>query len=159
MTNGIILSARPTQVWHFTCEHGRQAIGGVGQIFPLRAMLTTNVLDTQEETTKRIASLAWFTTVGDITTREEARSIGLHSTETLKCERWTHRYRVGKRSIKNLVSWQVERVTWPEHIRQALEHATAGIEPQFWWVSASPVPVFYDPVPAGTRSRIVRVNG
>jgi hypothetical protein len=131
-------------------------MGGAGQAMPLRYLLTTNVLDNQEEATKRIAGLVWFTSVGGISTREDARSIGLDRTDAVKCERWTHRSRVGKRYIKDLVSWQMERITWPEHIRNALEHASPGIEPHLWWVSSKPVPVFYDPVPEKQhKSRII----
>ena len=142
-----ILRARPDYLYHYTCSHSRTAIGGSGQIFPGKDLLTTNVLDTADEATRMITSLGWFTSHGDIG-KHNAALVGLDNVD-LKCNRWEHRYRVVSRHAKLLVPWHMNRLAWPEYIVTALEQ-WPGVDVGSWYVSSRPVPVVYDPAPVSS---------
>jgi len=133
-------------LYTYTCCHAHDAIGGSGLIRPLKDLLVTNVLDNQDEATRLIASYGWFTSLNNIS-RYSAGMIGLNKI-SLKCNRWEYRYRVASRFAGKLVPWTVERLTWPEHIAQALETDGPDLEPSSWYMSRGPVQVFYDPIPA-----------
>lgn len=143
-----ILHARPEHLWHYTCSHGRAELGGTGMLHPAKDLLVTNILDSQDDATKLIASYGWFTSLGNID-KHSAGKVGLNKI-SLKCERWEFRYRVSSRAAASLVPWTIERLTWPEHIATALENDSPDADPASWYMSRNPTLVFYDPIPAPT---------
>ena len=101
---------------HFTCDHGRQAIGKAGLIRPNRQSLVP---------------VAWFTDLPD----PDAVELGLTSI-VLSCDRLAHRYRVTDAS--NVVPWSEFGNVHPG-IRAALE-SSPGAQPDHWFVASKPVP-------------------
>ena len=103
-------------LYHFTCDHGRQAIGKAGLIRPNR---------------RAMVPVAWFTDLPD----PDAVELGLTSI-ILSCDRLAHRYRVTDAS--NVVPWSEFGNVHPG-IRAALE-SSPGAQPDHWFVASKPVP-------------------
>ena len=102
-------------LYHFTCDHGRQAIGKAGLIRPNR---------------RAMVPVAWFTDLPD----PDALALGLTSI-LLSCDRLAHRYRVT--DARDVVPW-AEFDAHPD-IRVCLESAP-GVRPDHWFVASRPVP-------------------
>ena len=107
------------RLFHFTCDHGRAAIGARGVLRPYRhAQLGVDLL--------------WLTS----TSWPDRQATGLTSRYT-SCDRMAHRY---------LVARQAPCEPWlGSDVRAAADPAlVAALEglgaPEQWWISAAPVP-------------------
>lgn len=103
-------------LYHFTCDHGRRAIGKAGLIRPNR---------------RAMVPVAWFTDLPD----PDALALGLTSI-ILSCDRLAHRYRVT--DARDVVPWSEFGNVHPG-IRAALE-SSPGAQPDHWFVASKPVP-------------------
>lgn len=120
-------------LWHFTCDHGRQALGGKSWLLPanqLLAELPPSPLG------KFITGYVW------LTDRPDGSAAGLEGVR-LTCDRTAHRYRVTG-DLRAIRRWA--DVPVPLNLRRDLEN-TPGLtlDPGSWWVSAEPVLAVYDP--------------
>lgn len=121
-------------LWHYTCQHGRNALGRVGVVKPLamwnpRASARLGPWDA-------LGTLSWFT---DLET-PVADALGLTS-RTIECDRTAYRYRV--LDATHIVRWLGSewRARYPE--LRSLE-IVAGALPMHWYVSGYVVPVELD---------------
>lgn len=110
------------ELYHYTCDHGRQAIGLSGMLLPHG--LPGGV------------QLVWLT---DMSTPDR-RSLGLTSA-MLRCDRTQHRYRITDDT--GVMRWLAVRRRF--HSLGLLE-LTPGVRPAHWWVSLTPIPAAYDPI-------------
>lgn len=119
-------------LFHFTCDHGRQQIGDTGTLLP-----ASKLTDKQAPWPARYV---WLTDMA----RPDRNALGLTS-HTLNCDRIEHRYRVTDPT--GVVPWhRVARLLSREQ-RDLLE-AEPGARPMHWFVALRGIPVVYDPVPA-----------
>lgn len=121
-----------TRLYHYTCTHGRKALGDLGDVVPaayLEPALAGGFL----------SRLAWFT---DLATPDRG-ALGLTMNLTT-CDRTRYRYRVTiKPSIAaGLRPWTDVRRLYPRDLVRDLE--TAPADPAHWWVADRPVPVIYE---------------
>ena len=107
--------------WHFTCSHGRRAIGQTGIVLPQPGLAPMK--------------LAWFTDMPH-PLREQ---VGLTS-YLLSCDRMGYRYRVT--SARDIKAWADADV--PDDLRSMLDGAP-GARPEHWFVAEKAVPVRLDP--------------
>lgn len=106
-----------TDLFHFTCSHGREGIGTKGVL-----------------TVPPWPSLVWLTDLD----AAPAEALGLTQI-ILRCDRTRYRYRVtdtgtcepwlGSEARSTLGTWS------------AMLEAATGAMPRHWWISAEPVPV------------------
>lgn len=124
-----------TELWHYTCAHGCQAIGETGMLLPIGRLAKPEALAklNGHEWQKH---LVWLTDL-DYPMRD---ALGLTS-YVVGCDRTTYRYRVTDAS--NARRW----VRFRRGLPGALDLDFApGALPMHWWVSLEPVPVVFDPV-------------
>lgn len=138
------ISTRPTTLYHYTCDHTLATVGSNGRIYPLQDLMQA---EPEETAARLLSSVVWFTSIPDIRTREDAEQIALSDVAATKCERWKVRYRVTPRHTDKLVRWDLERLTWPESVVEALESTFSGAKPETWYLSRKPVPVMLDQLP------------
>jgi hypothetical protein len=122
------------ELFHYTCEHGRAALGDVGVVVPMRKHAP--------ESAERLpadwgwmADLVWFTDQWP----PDRIDLGLTMAVT-PCDRTQHRYRATDAS--SLVPWHVG---WLELPRNAWMLTQGDRRPGRWWLGWDPVPVAYDP--------------
>jgi hypothetical protein len=128
-------------LYHYTCEHGRAALGDSdGVVVPPRVH-SPGHLDSLPVRFGVLAELSWFTDL-DVPYRE---ALGLTSTLDGMCDRTRYRYRVV--ADRDVERWLRSRWRTVPVLR-ALEHAP-GAMPSHWYVSSHPVPVVYDPPSRG----------
>lgn len=123
-----------TTLYHYTCDHGRTAIGDVGVLRPL-----SMVRHDLDWTDLMPAQFVWLTDL-PVPDRE---GLGLTS-NTLQCDRTTNRYRVIQRTHAHAVPWADVRDTVPRYQVAELERAP-GAKPEHWWVSRSVLAAVYEP--------------
>lgn len=126
-----------TVLWHYTCDHGREALGDAG----LLLSPYEQGVDPQRfpRWARDLAYLVWLT---DLET-PFVSALGL-TKETLDCDRTRHRYQVS-----GGVTWKwldVRRVLQPRLVAE-LEQAP-GACPGNWWVARGPLHVAYNPIRA-----------
>ena len=126
-------------LYHYTCDHGRAALGGQAEVLPIWALLARSMRTDQ---IPPVANFSWFTDLAS----PQRKALGLTS-NILKCDRTMHRYRVVPEAEKRCAWWMDVRDRVDEEIRRNLE-SVAGVKPGHWWVATMPVAVFYDPVRA-----------
>ncbi len=118
--------------YHYTCDHGREALGDAGTLLPA-ADLTPRL--------RRLGLLpalwVWCT---DLATPNR-EGLGL-TMNVVTCDRTAHRYRVVQPGA--LMRWAHVARTLTREQRDALE-AEPGAMPAHWYVGQS-VDVVYDPV-------------
>lgn len=119
-------------LYHYTCDHGHQAIGAAGSILP-GARLT-------DRPTPWPARFVWLTDLE----RPLRQALGLTS-YVLSCDRTRFRYRATDTSM--VAPWWAVARHLPREVREELEGAV-GARPAHWYVSAEPVPVVFDPLGA-----------
>lgn len=117
------------RLYHYTCSHGRRAIGDIGEVLP-------PVLLRPDLSFPPFGILAWFT---DLTIPDRG-ALGLTSTLT-RCDRTRYRYRVTA-DPSSLRPWVAVRHLFPSLLVDMLEETPA--DPARWWVSDLPVPVRYE---------------
>lgn len=125
-----------TTLYHFTCDHGRAALGGRGDALPLR-MHSQGRVDLLPVEHRWMADLVWFTDLGTPT----RTALGLTS-HTLPCDRLAYRYRA-------LDTARVER--WLDVCAAVAPradyvnlHRSPGVLPGTWWVAWEAVSVELD---------------
>jgi hypothetical protein len=124
------MSDKPEQLYHFTCAHGRRAIGtGPNALLVphLHPMLGKKVL--------------WLT----VEAAPDRSETGLTAT-FISCDRMQHRYVVTK--LENCRPWigSPERDGLPPDVLHAFEIRDDGqhARPDQWWISDVPVSARYD---------------
>jgi hypothetical protein len=116
-------------IYHYTCEHGRQALGERGAVRPLAdwnpraATLLGNRI--------HMAMLSWFTDL-DVAV---PHALGL-TRGTIECDRTAHRYRVIDDGL--IVPWLAS--PWRRGWLLDLERVK-GAMPRHWYVATVPVRV------------------
>lgn len=119
-------------MWHYTCDHGRAALGVRGWVVPAHLWAPrTDPYPTGQ--------WAWFTDLA--TPNRDALGLTMNLT---KCDRTAYRYRVTDEA--HVVPWMHVRRHVPGALRDDLESAP-GARPRHWWVSVEPVPVVLDQRP------------
>lgn len=113
------------ELWHYTCSHGRAAIGTSGQIVPAQ-QLTSRELPWP-------GSYVWVT---DLAT-PNAEALGL-TRQLVKCDRTAHRYLVCPG--QPVTRWVDIRRQVPPVWRDELEGAP-GAMLMHWYVSRQPLAV------------------
>lgn len=122
-------------LWHYTCDHGFDAIGDHGYVLPVADLRPRHYRLQQLPQ----AHFSWFT---DLAVPQQ-HALGLTS-YTLGCDRTRYRYRVT--DPENLWRWTyARRQLGPAPWIADLEEAP-GAEPDHWWIADLPVPVIYDPI-------------
>lgn len=116
-------------LYHYTCTHGRVAIGDRGVVMPI-ADHAPDAVHRCPEDWRWLTYLCWFTDLYP----PDRLSLGL-TMDTVACDRTVHRYRAT--DTRSLVRWLDTRATWPPTARVL---NSAGL-PGRWWVSYLPVPV------------------
>ena len=118
-------------LFHYTCDHGRTALGEGGLLRPA-GQLTDRPLPWTGE-------FVWLTDLA----HPNADALGL--TRTLApCDRTRHRYRVT--DVRDVVPWTDAAHRLARPIREEIE-GEPGSRPRHWFVSVVPVPAIYDPIP------------
>lgn len=121
--------ATPT-LFHFTCDHGRAAMGDQPVLRPGADLVDGAVPWT--------SALVWLTDLE----RPNRDGLGLTS-HAIRCDRTQHRYRVldGERVLR----WTDFARDLPREYRESIE-GTPGAMPAHWWVAISGVRAVYDPL-------------
>jgi hypothetical protein len=123
-----------TQLYHFTCDHGRQALGAVGQVTPL-AVWNPAAASKLPDAWVWVSGFCWFTDMA----WPDPVALGLTSS-TLVCDRTRWRYLVtDDANVKPYI--QVARNWLPP---QAWKLTIGDHQPGRWWLSRVPVPVVVD---------------
>lgn len=118
-------------LYHFTCDHGHDALGDDGILLPLATRLDNNPVLFWP------ARFVWMTDL----TLPNREGLGLTS-HILRCDRTRFRYRVTDN--RDIFRWSVAARGYTREQRDALE-AEPGARPAHWYVSESPIPVVFDP--------------
>ena len=119
-------------LYHFTCDHGRAAIGDTGQLVPALRLVA------YPQETVPTMRYVWLT---DLHVPIPA-ALGL-TRDWIVCDRSAYRYRVTDDTT--VVPWVSVSRDMERPWRAALEFSP-GAKPRHWFVSSEPVPVAYDPV-------------
>lgn len=119
-------------LFHFTCDHGHQALGQQGEV-KSGLLLSERVRDIP------VSQYAWFTDLR----HPIPDALGLTRAH-VPCDRTAYRYRVT--DATNVYWWMEVRQAFDRTWRQYLEGW--GSRPAHWYVASLPVPVVFDPVPS-----------
>lgn len=125
-------------LYHFTCDHGRQELGGKGALLP---SIKLSGVPTMDPLANFVRSFVW------VTSQPDGSGAGL-TRRILACDRRAHRYRVIGQP--NLTRWV--DLTMPDQFRAELTDSTGMDDPSLpetWWVSTGPVMAVYDPILVG----------
>lgn len=123
-------------LYHYTCGHGRLALGDEGQLLAA-ADLVDRVMPWP-------STVIWLTDLPE----PDADRLGLTS-QILLCDRTAHRYRVTAR--RGVATWSLVRRHAPNDVVVDLESAP-GADPAHWFVALNPVPAVYDPIPVRSKA-------
>ncbi len=126
-------------LYHYTCDHGRDAIGDAGVLTPVTWRVPAGQY-LPPGVASFVTRFVWLTDL-NVPYRD---ALGLTS-HALSCDRTGHRYRVT--DATTATRWLKVRRTFSRDYVDGLE-ATPGAMPAHWWVAEGPVPVAYDPIPA-----------
>lgn len=119
-------------LWHYTCDHGRAAIGDIGRLVPARSLQPDGAPDYWT------AHLVWLTDLAI----PDRNALGL-TMHLVTCDRMAYRYRVT--DTVDVVPWWLLRRELPGPMTAEIETAH-GSTPMHWWVSTRPVPAVFAPV-------------
>lgn len=132
---------QPPPLWHFTCEHVHAALGDDGHVKPAIMLAAGR----RRDDVPASGHFAWFTTDPE----PERVNVGL-TPNTLRCDPMAHRYRaIPDDHISDLAPWSYF-TPWLPNLAAALHRQ--GTRPDTWWVSYTPVPVIYDPIPVTRKA-------
>lgn len=122
-------------LFHYTCDHGRDAIGTEGFIAPPR-------IHSPEVAERYPEELAWLADVVWLTNQPHPDPIALGLTsEILDCDRTRWRYRVT--DSMGCESYMLAARSWLP--RSAWQLTVGDHRPGLWWVARGWVPVELDP--------------
>lgn len=131
-----------TNLYHFTCQHGRDGIGDSGQLLIPREVRNQHSNRTElHGMYAELDGLIWMTDLD----RPHREGLGLHN-EFTACDRAEHRYVVVDGGA---VRYVTVRRTLNRTLADLLESAP-GAMPMHWWVATSPVAVEYAPIQGTT---------
>lgn len=119
-----------TVLYHFTCDHGREALGDRGVIRP-GADLTDGAVPWT-------SALVWLTDLP----RPQREGLGLTS-HLIRCDRTQYRYRV--LDGEQVTRWTTFARDLPRAYRESVECAP-GAMPAHWWVAVEGVRAVYEPL-------------
>jgi hypothetical protein len=126
-------------LWHYTCDHGRQALGQSGTLLPI-SLLDKDARDKLPDYLKMLAAVIWFTDLAV----PQVEALGL-TMNTISCDRTKYRYRaISTYSIGRYTSARPSWV-WNKQLCAELE-GVPGAKPEHWWIAYGPIPVIYDPI-------------
>lgn len=129
------------QLWHYTCDHGHDAIGQSGYLRSIVDLATAEKLAARGLPSE-FGRWIWLT---DLDTPVRG-ALGLTS-HILGCDRTAHRYRVTwPTGAADIQPWTTVRRLAPRDLLASLEQGDA--RPRHWYVSRHPVGVEYDPIAA-----------
>lgn len=131
-------------LFHFTCDHGRRALGdGPAVLLPLRQW-APQVAARFDPDVACLAEIVWMTPAA----APDRAALGLTARYAV-CDRTQFRYRVTDPAAARpyLECW-AELVPRPVHLSLC---RSAGARPGLWWVATDPVPVEYAPPAAAGR--------
>lgn len=118
------------QLFHYTCDHGRAAIGPSGFVVPIR-------VHSPEAAARLPVELAWMGEVSWFTDMAVPDRIALGLTSAMQpCDRTAFRYRVT--DAAECLPWSVAYRLLP---RDAWRLTVGDHLPGRWWVAWEPVPV------------------
>lgn len=133
-----------TDLYHYTCSHGRVEMGSVARLLPIADRADVSSLGLN----------AWPAHFVWLTDRPEPDEDALGLTRNfIACDRTAHRYRVTDDSTA--VRWLDFIAHEPGYASVASLLESPGADPSAWWVSRDPVPVVYDPL--GDIERVSRI--
>lgn len=128
-----------SELYHYTCQHGREGIGDRGTLILPSEVKKSHLRNRLYGPYAELDGLIWMTDLDS-----PVRS-GLGLTRVItSCDRTEHRYRVVDQ--RSVVRYVAMRRSLNPLLARLLESAP-GAMPMHWWVSAEPVPVEY--MPAG----------
>lgn len=128
-----------TPFYHYTCDHGHEAIGAAGSLKPPSELVDPSTYANWPQWQRPLMEMIWLTDLPE-PIRE---ALGL--TRKTTCDRTVHRYRVvGFIPMR----YTAIRRDLPKRLRGDLESASGAL-PVHWWVAYTPVPVVYDPILTG----------
>lgn len=123
-------------LYHFTCHHGRNAIGKAGVLRPGASVAHQALLPWTSR-------LVWLTDL-DVPLRD---ALGL-TANSLTCDRGAHRYRVT--DPRFVAKWMdMRRILRNNPVTASMVaglESAPGAAPRHWWISMKPVPVVLDPL-------------
>lgn len=127
-----------TQLYHYTCEHGRDGLGDEGTLLPLAQQKPARA-EGMPPALQEVSQLIWLTDL------EFPLRLALGLTSAfLRCDRIQYRYRVLEGEA---VPWAQAREGLDAQLAAGLESGY-GVKPEHWWVATAPVTVAYAPVAA-----------
>ena len=127
-------------IYHYTCNHGREALGNAGMVLPIADWEPRAAAKLAQSPYPDLALISWFTDL-DVPIAE---ALGL-TRATILCDRTKYRYRV----IDDIAVTPWIRSPHRRRLRD-LERAD-GAMPMHWYVSTEPVHVVLDISPPVSR--------
>ena len=124
-------------LYHYTCHHGRVALGNRGVAYPLDIWNPRVARIVRRGKYPMMAALVWFTDL-DIPI---PFALGL-TRHTLTCDRTEFRYRVI--NADDIVPWLSPPMKPARRSLIRLEREVGAL-PRHWFVAATGVPVRFDP--------------
>lgn len=121
-------------LWHFTCSHGRAALGHQSKLLPLNEW-NPAAAELLAPDARVLAELIWMTSEPTVS---DPRALGLTRRLSL-CDRTEYRYRVLDAAPARLYV-DVWRELLPRSMHVELCGAP-GARPGLWWVATAPVSV------------------
>jgi hypothetical protein len=135
-------------LFHYTCEHGRRALGDLGRVAPLRVHSPGAAVELTRRHLGVLSVMCWFTDLD-----EPLREVLGLTSHALQCDRTAYRYRVtDPRGIDRWLASPLRRRCSRDILRN-LELGGAGL-PAHWWVAVDPVPVVFDPIRKGDTNEL-----
>lgn len=121
------------RLYHYTCAHGRAAIGLRGLAMPVRMHDPAAA----ERMAARHPELGWLVDVVWFTDQYPAdpHALGL-TRDLIACDRTAYCYQV--LDADHVHRWLDMRASWPAGVWKLHQ---APLRPAHWWVSSAPVPV------------------
>jgi hypothetical protein len=125
----------PETLYHYTCAHVRELLGDEGVLRPAVDLVPYG----RRPLLTPAAMWVWLT---DMETPNPG-ALGL-TRHLITCDRTEYRYRVDMAAAgEDIWRWSDVRLRTRPRFRRAMESEYA--RPSRWFISARPVPVFYDP--------------
>lgn len=127
-----------TALYHYTCQHGRDAIGDEGMLMPMRDHAPEQAASVRADW-RWLTEVVWLTDMAEPIPRE---ALGLTSL-AIACDRSAYRYRAYPDNAERFTDWtrRVTDAATRRHILEGLVYAEPGARPAHWFISATPVPV------------------
>lgn len=124
-------------LYHYTCAHGRAALGKSGTVLPIREWNRRAARRVRPDR-RAITEISWFTDLDG----PGAEALGL-TRHASTCDRTAFRYRVRDEDAGLVVPWV--GCAWRQGWMLLLERADGAL-PRHWFVSPVGVRVTLDPV-------------